>query len=414
MFKSLRVVTLVFVFMALGIGSAFAQDAGAYCGELADEDCSILDASQEAMRGVSSSNNEIQFSLLLNEVPELPLQNVGVAYAQQSSFALSEDASTLVRDLQSITPLERQELLMDTEVLTSIISQLTQGLSTQVTMQLALTPEVADFLSQESGVAIPTEMAFGFVLLDGVLYLDLDALAEVVPQLSIFSGWLGFEVAPLLDMALQDGSTDQMSAQDLQALGNALASANFSSSGPLVATLGTVDPSGTITQFLDIARVENEEVNGSELAVFRTTFDFATFFASPLFRDLLTVVMQDESGGASVDEAEIDQMVSMAATFGPMLLSNLELELVEGIGVEDNYLYATSFVLDWDLSNLVQLAGMAAGFGVEVPPIDPDLQPLIQMELLSLSNGIEGDVEISVPEGAVVVPIETLMSMSGS
>lgn len=416
MLKSLRVLSLALLLMVFSVGAAFAQDASAYCGELSDADCGLLDASQEAMQGVTSGSSELQFSLLLSEIPEVPLQEIGVAYSQQSAFTMSEDASALVSELQGISPLERQELLMDTEVLASIISELVLGTSSQVDMQLALSEEVADFLTQESGVVIPTELAFGFVLLDGVLYLNLDALAEVVPELAMFGGWLGFEVGPLLDMALQDGATNQMSDQDLQAAGNAFASANFGSSGPLAASLGMVDPTGMVTQFINIERVENEEVNGNELAVFRTTFDYATFFASPLFRDLVEAAMQDESmsGGAPADEASIDQVVGMAATFGPMLLSNLNLELVEGVGLDDNYLYATSFLLDWDLSNLVQMAGMAANFGVEVPPIDPELQPLIHVELLSLSQDINEEVGISVPEGATIVPIEALMSMSGS
>lgn len=416
MLKCLRVFTFALVFMALSAGAAFAQDASAYCGELADADCSILNASQSAMQEVSSGSSQLQFSLLLSDIPELPLQEVGVAYSQQSLFSMSEDASSLVSELQSITPLERQEMLMDPEVLASVVSQLVMGMSSQVDMQLALSEEVANFLAQESGIPVPTELAFGFVLLDGVLYLDLDSLAEVVPELSMFGGWLGFEVSPLLDMALQDGATSGLSDQDLQAAGNAFASANFGSSGPLVASLGVVDPTGMVTQFVNVERVEDEDLNGNELAVFRTTFDYTTFFASPLFRSLVEMAMQDESisGGAPVDEASIDQVTGMAATFGPMLLSNLNLELVEGIGMENGYLYATSFLLDWDLSNLVQMAGMAAGFGVDLPPIDPNAQPLIHVELLSLSDDINSDVDISVPEGATIVPIEALMSMSGS
>lgn len=409
-----RAVTLALVLMLLYAGSALAQDAPSYCENLTDDECALIESSQAAMQNVYSGNSEVQLSVLLTEIPEMPIQDFGFAYQQVSSFSMNEDASALVSELQGMSPMERQQMLMEPDALPEMLTELILGTSTAIDMAVAFSDEVAQVLSDESGLPVPTEMAFSLVLLDGILYVNLDALAEIVPELAIFSGWVGFEMEPLLAMAFQDTTALDMSDPNAQAMGNGLAAANFGASGPLVVSLNTVDPTESVTQFLDVERLEDDSIDGNDVAVFRTTFDFASFFASPIFYQLVEMAMQDESisGGAPADAETVEQTVAMAQVFGPMLLSNLNLELLEGVGLDDAYLYGTSFLLEWDLSNIVQLAGMAEGAGVELPPLDPNSQPFIGIESLSLNSGINEPVEIEAPEGAMVIPIEALMTLS--
>jgi len=409
--KYMHALSLALVLTLCVAGPALAQESTpAYCSELGAEACELLDASHAAMQNITSGVTEIEFTLLFNEIPEAPLSEIGVGYFQRSLFSYDADVASLIAEMQEMTAQERQLMLSDPDELASVVMDLVQGIATDVQLTVILSQEVADRISQEAGMTIPQEIDFSFVLLDGILYFNLEALVDIIPELALLGGWVGIDLTPLLEMSLQDVATTELSEQDLQAIGNGFASVNFGSSGPLVASIHASDPTGLVSEFMRIERLEDDAINGNDVAVFRTTVDPVAFFSSPLYRNLLVALMSDEtiSGGLPVDQAGVDQIVSLSQVFGPMVMQSMNLELLEGIGLDDGYLYGSNFVLEWDLANLASLASMAGG-AIE---IDPEAEPFIGIELLTLNDDLNEEITISVPPGAIVLPIEALMSLA--
>lgn len=390
----------------------FAQDGAAYCGQLGAEDCQLLQTSVEAMSDITSAATEMQMALMLRDVPEVPFQELFIQYDQSSAFMMSEEVQALVKDLQSMSPAQLEQMgdnqLFAFNVLRTLIGGMTFGLD----LRLQMSDEMAAFFSEELraelGMDVPTDLSLRLMNVDGVLYIDTTSIAPLIPEVaSFFQGWVGLEAAPLLEMAEAElGAAGGAAPTAMTRSGSASGGITFGMAGPVVTTVEAVDPSGEVLQFLEVERIESEE-GDTGVATFLTTVNYDKFFQSPVFRNLVYMISADQ--GSSMSASELDEAVTLAQIMGPSLLQGLELYLVEDVGVDDGYLYYSELLLEWDLASLLTLA--ATG--------DPSMQlaegaePFFGIEIISATDQLNEEIEISAPEGAFVVPTSMLMQFAG-
>ena len=410
MTRYLHILSLTLVLTLLCSGTTFAQtEQPVYCQDLSAADCTLLVESQDAMSTVASGTSQMDLSILLRDIPEAPFKEISLDYSQGTLFNADTSVFEAIDELKAMPPRQIQQLVSNPQSLFGLIGTLIAGISTDVDMTLDLSSELAMMLSQESGMPLPENMAFHFVLADGAIYADLDSLAAFAPDASTLQGWMGVELQPLLDEAAK-GANTQLSSQEATELSMALGYVNTGASGPFLVTLGAADPTGQYLQFVNTERLANETVDGVEMAVFSSTFDYQTFFQSEVFRQLLKQIMEQQ--GAEVSDAELAQIGGMAQMFGPVLMTTLNLEVREWIGVKDHYLYDTSAVFNWDLSSIAALAAFG-GDAMPIPQLPPGAKPYIGFEMTTHSSDLNGEVAVEVPESAVLIPTEVILQSAG-
>jgi hypothetical protein len=249
--------------------------------------------------------------------------------------------------------------------------------------------ELAALLTADPNMAWPQNVAVNAAMDDGIVYLDLSTLEAMAGEGA--EGWIGVDVAPFVQGALQQAAADPASG------GVVVVGGSTTSGGPLFTQLSVLDPAGEISQFLTIERLDDEGDN----AVFRTSINWDVFVQSVYFEQLVVTLLMQE--GEMPSQAEIDQTVTIGRMFGPSLLENVTLELIEMVDLDTNYLVETEFTLFWDLSDLAMLAQMA-GVGLET-----EGESIISVNITTSNSNLNEDVDIDIPADAFILPAEMLM-----
>lgn len=393
--------------------TAFAKaDEQSYCDAVTADDCELISASEEAMEDVTTMTSSTEMAILLRDIPELPISVIGLQYEQDSSMILSDDALALIDDLRAMSPDDAEELFNNPVAALELYEEMLGGMSMAVDMRLQLSDDLATIanmaVQQELGVPLPETMTFSMIIDDGLMYADLESVSDFMPEMgAMLQGWVGFELAPVLELAKAE-LANQPAQQQIQ-LDGMVGSINMSPTGPLVAQIGTFDPANQVTQFLNVEREDDGVINGEDVAVLRTTFDFDAFFESPIFRQLFLQIMaeQGDVDVASLSEAEVDEMIAMVQIMGPVVLQELILDVVEGISLESDYLLSRELLLEWDLTSVLQMA--AATGEIDMPA---GAEPFVGIEANTYIEQINEDIEISAPEGALVLPVAMMLEMS--
>jgi hypothetical protein len=393
-----RVYTLILIFslMLSFTASAFAQEP--VCGDLSAEDCEILYGSSEAMMEVTSGVQSVSVSVQATNVPQTPYTNISFDFSLDTVYGYSEDAATAAMDMQGMSPNELADLYADPEALADLVLTILGGLSASIDMTTNFSEELAGALTQDPSMGSwPESVSLGLVLDGGIAYLDLGTLEALVGDaMGGMSGWVGIDILPWVEASLMQTAVDP----------NAAVAASASTqvgAGPLFTQLASADPMGMITPFLSIARVDDDVVDGEDVAVFSTTINWDAFVQSPYFEQLVVLALAQDPE-AMPSQAEIDQTVTLGRMFGPALLSGITLELIEMVSLDSGYLLATDFTLDWDLSDLAALAAMA---GTGELGIDDDAA--IMASIVTSNSSLNGEVDVEVPADAFVIPTEMLM-----
>jgi hypothetical protein len=263
---------LIVLALLLGtFGSAFAQDEmpEPFCGNLSEEDCTLLRDAQAAMMDVSSYTASANYDVMLTGIPGLPADEVTVNVDVNGAFVMDDAAMAAAqmfvgKDQQAIT----EALAEDAQPLGDLIS----GWDVNGTITYDMTPELAEVLSAQAGVAMPSSASVGLILVDGVLYADLSDFAALgAPE-----GWLGIPVGELLQAQIDAG-----------AFADAAAQMDAASLDPTTATaLGLQNMLMNPQAFEQFMIIERGEDEGGAVA-FNTRMDVAGFVASPQFADIL-------------------------------------------------------------------------------------------------------------------------------
>jgi hypothetical protein len=380
--RSLLTISLVLIFLMMFSGSAFAQDPmpHVFCGELVEDDCAILVESQEAMMALTSGTTASEMSIFIAGIPDAPVDELAFNLSSNSAFTIDPAVTEMVAAMQGMS----EEMMADPGALLEMMASLYGGVENEGEITIELSDGFVELLTADSGLDIPATFSIGMSIVDGVLYVNLGDLADVTPEAALLDAWYGIDMVELLGMLAEEAG-----ALDPTQL-NAMSTGLFFSAG-------MQGGNGAFDEFVEIERLEDDEIDDQTVAVFLSTFDFAGFLASPVFRDM--VMMQMEQSGTPMDPEELDQTLSMVGLFAPMLLTDLDAGSVQVIGLEDYFLHQTQTYFNWDLSALAALA-----------PDQFETAPMIEFEAFSENGDFNADIEIMAPEGALVIPTEVILT----
>ena len=406
--------TKIFVLLAvlallLGtVTPALAQDtAGSeppvFCGNLAKEDCDILQKSHDLMKQVAQSTSLTTFDVTLNGIPGLPAETINAEITSNTTSVADPAAMAAVQKLAGLSQEETLQLLADDP---QPIIDLVSGWDVDMTLDVAVTPELADLISAQSGLQVPDQLAIQAKLVDGVLYWDLSEVAAFVP--TIAAGWVGFPLLDMMNELVKQGAFEQ-ALQASQAQGAAGAG------GLTVAGLGSAQfiqqYAETLQKYMTIESGEVITLNGQPAAPFTTTMDLAGFLSGPDFQQIVVdLAKQGAFEGTGLTAADIEQNIQMLGMMGPMLFTGMTATAKQTIGLDDLLLYEYESEVAWDMSGLVQMAAASGQLPAELQPTSDNVGFDIKTAISNSNMATEATETIAAPADAQMIPLESVLN----
>jgi hypothetical protein len=383
--KSLMLVSLLLVLLWAFSGSALAQGpSNVICTGLDSEDCEILEMSAEAMQEVSSGTSEMSMDIFVGNIPDAPFSELAISIASSSAYSVDPEVTAELVELQT---LGADEVMADMDEVMDLVLAYYGSANSATDITISLSEEVVAALEAGGGVAIPDVLPLSIVMVDGVLYLNVDELASQMPELAAVSGWFGVDIVEILALSMAATAAN----------GNAVATPNMN--GMALGMSMGAQANGGLAPFVSVEREEDYQVDDQLATVFHITFDWEGIMTSDTFANLVATQMTASGAG----EAEIEENLAMLDSVAPMLAPGMDTQSWQVIGLDDYYVYQTQTAFEWDLSSVMPPAGNNATDA-----------PLIQFETITDLANFNADIEISVPDNAVIIPTEVIMAaMSG-
>lgn len=383
---------LVVLALLLGtFGTAFAQDmAEPFCGDLSADDCAMLQDAQAAMAEVSSYTADGSYQAVIAGIPGLPADEIDVNVNVGGSVAVDEAAAAAA---QAVQGKDQMALMNDLAADPQPLVDLVNGMSLDLTLSADMTPELADALSAQAGVAIPASSSVGLILVDGVLYADLSAFAD----LGAPAGWIGVPVGELVQSAIDTGAFEQAAAQMDPSQLDPGTAAVLGMQGMLM---------GDLSQFEQFLTVEKSEGDAGQ-AIFTTTFDVTSFVSSPEFSDML-LALADAGAleGTGLTKADLEANLPMVGMMAPMLFADLLIDSQVTVDTENMLVTNNSSEVSWDLAGLLQMAAMSGALPAEIDASAPmAVSFMTSMDYADFDNA----PAVEAPADAMMIPVEALM-----
>ena len=389
---------LVILALLLGtFSTALAQDEipAPFCGDLAEEDCTFLQDSQAAMMEVSSYQASATYDAMVAGIPGLPADEVNVSVTVDGAFAMDDAAMGAAMQFVG----QDQEAIMaalaeDAQPLVDMIN----GWSFDMTLNAEVTPELADLLSAQAGLPIPASTSVGLILVDGVLYADLSAFAD----LGAPAGWLGVPLGEFLQASADQGVFADAAAQMDPAN---LDPATAASLGLQNMIMGSAEE---FEQYMMVERGEDVEVESGPGAVFNTSVDVASLVSGPEFGQIVMALV--EAGaleGSGLTAADVEANLPMVGMMAPMIFADLVVGNSVTVGTEDMLVYNTSTEFSWDLAGLIQMAAMSGALPAE---LDPNAPMAVSFTTSVDNSDFGGEQVVEAPADATMIPLESMMA----
>lgn len=387
--KMVMTLGLLLLLLAASVAPAFAQMPEPFCGDLSDDDCAILMDSQDATLEVESSSSSLNVDILIAGIPGLPADELAFNYAQDSTVALDPELAMAIMEMQQMAP---DELMDNMDAMVESLLDLYENVAIDTAVSFTMPQEIADAASAEAGLEIPTTLSAMLRMVDGYGYANIDELAAEIPELAGVSGWYGLDVVSLMEASFEQSMDSANSGPDMAASMTGFGLTSF---------LNSQEGRDMLADYIEVERVDDSTIDGQDVAVFQTTFDFGRFVGSPAFAELLVSqrAMINQAMDMDLSEADLTEALSLLPMFGPMLFTGLDFEITQSIGLEDFYIHDSSLTFHWDLSSLIAVARMADA-SLELPE---GIAPVINFDVTNSAADFNAIDDIEAPEGALIV-----------
>ncbi len=404
-------VVLILLGLVLAPAAAFAQDVAidlpVACGDLSEEDCTFLEESSAAMQNISSYSMSMEMAVALTNVPGLPA-DLSVDFAVDGAFSADPEVIAAMTALQ-LGATDEDDPMATFDALMAAVVDFYATSAFDLTMSLNFSRDIGQLLQQSAGVPVPESITLPMRLVDGFFYMNMEGLADYLQGEEELQGWIGFDIATMMAE-----SVAQMNEQMGEGEFGADPSLAIMSSSMQI----NAEMMETFNEFTAVERLDDDTVDGTDVARFRWDFDLAGFAASPAFADMIgqQVMMQlqmQEAMGQEmpVSEADLQSALSMLPMIAPMLLSNAEVVTESSIGLEDKLVYESETNVNWGLGTVLMMAAAAQGAAPTRPQAGADA-PNFEMVVRSSNAGFGEEIEVEVPEDAQIIPLDEMQSSS--
>ncbi len=358
-----RIVVLLLLLAAL-VGAVQAEHHDfVFCGNLAAEDCTLLQESQ--------ANAATQTSGSTTMDADLTLRNFGTE--APGEYVISLDAEAVWNgDFTGMEAMGAASmgLMNDPEQLMTMMADMLEQLSGRVTVSLGFPNGLPSVPDGEIPAEFMTGVSMEMRLVDGVAYIDLSELAAVMPaDEGIPAGWLGFNIPELMQLAMMSGSMGEFTPGDEKGMkdprsggdknkqehkgakGDDAMSQDYPSE--MNEMLEAWVDQEFLGQFVTIERLEDQSIDGQQAAVFQTEVDLQALMNSAEFHEMLRM-----GNGMVGGESDDDNMAGIAMMVG-MFSLGLDIQALEFISLADTLPLRDELHITMDLTAMMSMMGEA-------------------------------------------------------
>jgi len=310
------VLVVLLVALCTLVGGVSAQ-AETYCGELSADDCAILQASAEAMAGLTSATATFSLDFSMVGVPDAP-GDITLNLAGDATWSGDPEA---LAGMAEPSP----EMMQDPAAMMAMAGEALGALNAELNLSLTVPAEMAAGMG-----GFPEQIDLQLRLVEGIGYVNFDTLAPLLagsPQGEMLQGWGGLNLVEALTTMgpmLSGGMMGEM---------------------PEMPEMGT-DGGEMSMEGINITRGADED----GAAVFTTTLDTAAILGNPVFQQQFRSQMQSQ--GQMTDE-EIDALLTaLAETPDAITLTSST-----WIDQETNYNLGGTFEMTIALDAFASMAG---------------------------------------------------------
>jgi hypothetical protein len=352
------------------VAPALAQDAPftppVLCGDLDASDCSILEASAEAMQSVTAYAFDIEYKAFVTGLPEMEIENVEITFGANGMIEIDPDVVAAMQELTAASMSgDADNVAAAMEDMTAILLDFYAGLNFDGQVYFSMPEELAALLSEDSDVPMPPDLTMAFRIIDGMFYMQISEFKSFAPELEeIPADWIGFDMVGLMEQSMAQSEGGEFDVESM--------TAGLVGTGLAYQLISAMEP------FVTVERLDDVDLDGQSGAVFHSSVDMVEFFSS----DAFAAFVRDSAAAIGADDAEttaqLDEGLTMAGFLAPMIFGGMEIDNEVTIGVDDFYQYGQDFVFRWDLS---QLLGFAAMSDPSIAEALGDAEPLIEFML---------------------------------
>ncbi|MEO8608187.1 MAG: hypothetical protein ABI690_09915 [Chloroflexota bacterium] len=390
MFKWITRISAVLI-LCLSSVAVFAQDATAeataeataapvFCGDLAQDDCALLQKSADAMKSLSSASFNFGLKVAFSDAKTAEPQTLSIE--GKGSFA---GLPANLMDMHTMSG------MTDPAAMFSAMGDAIKNFKGDVTVAINIPPVLLEHMPSDTKVKLPDTINLELRLVDGIGYINTDTLKPLLDSMDMGSkmpknlkGWIGIDVIQFITQMMKSnpGMMSQMSG--------GMMNSNTS------AMMG--DPAA----FMSAVKIERG-ADKDGVATFTATLDFAKLAADPAFADMIR--KQTEKQGKTVTDEELQAGLDEIAKAGDAI----QFTATEMIEIETGYIQNVSLSIALDGSKLPH--DMAANTSSDSESTDMTSATVNVSATVSLAD-FNNAPEITAPEDATIIPPAFLAQMS--
>lgn len=394
-----RITALLLLALLVGAVQAEHHDF-VFCGDLASADCTLLQESQANAATRTSGSTKMDMDLtLLNFGAEAPgdyVISLDAAAAWNGDFSAMEAMAAASAGM-----------LDDPQQLMTMMADMLEQLSGRVTVSLEIPHGLPAVPDGEISAQFMTGVNMEMRLVDGVAYVDMSELAAIMPADDEYpSGWLGFNIPELMQMAMQggdmeygmkgphsDGDKDKKDRDG--AKGDDAMSQDYPSE--MNEMLEAWADQEFLGQFVTIERIADQSIDGQQAAVFQTDVDLQALMNSADFHELLR--MASDTSGEDVGDSNMAGIAMMVGMFS----LGLDIQALEFISLSDSLPLRDELHMTMDLTAMMSMMEEAA---------DADQDSSVSLDFLVDYSFSDEVLPVTAPEDAFFMTPDMMMQTS--
>jgi hypothetical protein len=316
---------LLILVMALGATALAQSETIEYCGEMSEEDCDLYYEFQNALQLPDSTEFELNTAITaLIDGAEFEA-NINATGSYVYDITIVED---YLEDLEDV-PLIDASVGDFVDFLESGVDAFDAELFIEVTLP-----------TQAAMIVGSRTQAVNLWLIDSEAYVDLTPIADQIGDPSL-AGVFGVDVFDLLNISLETVTLgdiiDMLETADMGGLDDPDFQRQLQqqfSGQALQAQFTEADMAGFVT----VRRLEDEEIDGAEVAVFETVVDVAAIFENDRVRRQIELSFPPEA----VEEISADEIAEALVD----ALGGSTLTVVEKYDTDSEFLIESETVYD--------------------------------------------------------------------
>lgn len=401
---------LVLTCLLIQTGPVLAQEElpRVLCDELAEEDCLLLRRSRQAMNGVTTAHTHVQSLFQLVDIPTITVNGETVeipalAVEVDVENAYSFDERT-AEQLQTLVGIDQNAMVLAAMVAPDSILQLFAGLTAETQIRIRISDAVQEALTGASGEEFPAELTIHTRVVDNMLYINLEPIAEALGALAPPAAWGVIDLAALWAMPAPDDENLRPATAMAFLVGMLMArnDEQLVTYYEDLQRLRALDRQLAPGRIIRVERGDDTTINGMTVNTITTTADvrrLVTWIAT------LAEKMLDSMG------QEVEPEVTVALTMGPSIFTGVESTGTAYIEPATARVHRQESALVWDFTPFVAMASLLAGQSGTDFQLESEPGTMPQLILRAETDyDYALAVNVDVPEDVIAVPLDEVFA----